>query len=190
MPKQNDYTLNQTELEQIQVAMRSRTAKVVKRATIVHGLHLGHCPDELAQLHDVSLTTIYNHVDRFKADDEAGLADKGRSGRPRKATAAYIQLLEETLDIDPKEQGYAFTMWTQSRLRSYLAQETGIDLGRSVFQELMQQLGYRYRRPKRDLGHEQDADLRDPVKDALEELKKEPKQEKSSYFLWMKPPSD
>lgn len=93
MPKQNDYTLTQTELEQIQAAMRSKTVKVVKRATIVHGLHLGHRPDELAQLHDVSLTTIYNHFNRFKAAGEEGLADKGRSGRPRKATPAYIQLL-------------------------------------------------------------------------------------------------
>ena len=81
-------------------------------------------------------------------------------------------------------------MWTQARLRSYLAQETGIELSRSVFQDLMQRLGYRYRRPKRDLGHEQDADLREQVKDALDELKKEPRQVKSSYSLWMKQPSD
>lgn len=75
-------------------------------------------------------------------------------------------------------------------MRSYLAQETGITLSRSVFQELMQELGYRYRRPKRDLGHKQDADLRDQVKGALEELKKELQPEKSSYSLWMKPPLD
>ena len=58
---------------------------------------------------------------------------------------------------------------------TYLAQETGIELSRSVFQDLMQRLGYRYRRPKRDLGHEQDPQLREQVKEALDELKKEPK---------------
>jgi len=166
--------------------MKSKNAKAGKRATVVHGLHLGHSPNELAQLHNVSLTTIYNYFNRFKADE--GLADKARSGRPQKATEEYIQLLKETLDIDPQEQGYAFTIWTQARLRSHLAQQTGIELSRSAFQELMQRLGYRYRRPKRDLGHEQDTELREQVSDALEELKKEPKQPNSSYSLWTKVP--
>lgn len=190
MPKQHNYTLNKDELEQIREAMKSQDAKVAKRASIIHGLHLGHHPAELAKLHHVSLTTIYNHFNRFKAEGADGLADKTRSGRPAKATGAYIQLLEETLDLDPKTQGYAFTIWTQARLRKYLEQQTGIKLGRSVFQELMQRLGYRYRRPKRDLGHEQDLELREQVKDALDELKKEPKQVKSSYSLWTKVQSD
>ena len=190
MPKQKDYTLTQAEQKQIREAMKSKQAKVVKRATIVHSLHLGHRPDELAQVHDVSLPTIYACFNRFKEAGIEGLADKGRSGRPRKATVAYILLLEKTLDIDPKEQGYAFTMWTQSRLRTFLAQETGIELSRSVFQALMQELGYRYRRPKRDLGHEQDTALREQVKDALDELKKEPRHATSNYSLWTKPPSD
>lgn len=190
MPKQHDYTLNEDELKQVREAMKSPTAKVAKRATIVHGLHLGHRPDELAELHQVSLTTIYNHFNRFKAEGSGGLADRRRSGRPPKATEAYIRLLEATLDIEPQEQGYAFTMWTQARLRSYLAQETGIELSRSVFQKLMHSPGYRYRRPKRDLGHKRDADLREQVKAALEELKKEPKPEKLSYSLWTKVQSD
>jgi len=190
MPKQHDCSLKEDELKQVREAMKSPQAKVAKRATIVHGLHLGHRPDELAELHHVSLTTIYNHFNRFKAEGSKGLADKARSGRPAKATERYIKLLEETLDIEPKEQGYAFSIWTQARLRTYLAQETGIELSRSVFQDLMQRLGYRYRRPKRDLGHEQDPQLREQVKEALDELKKEPKQANSSYSLWTKVQSD
>lgn len=190
MPKHNDYTLTEDELEQIREAMKSKNAKVAKRANIVHGLHLGHRPNDMAALHNVSLATIYNHFNRFKAEGSKGLADKARSGRPAKATSDYIQLLDETLDIDPKEQGYAFTIWTQARLRTYLAEQTGIELSRSVFQELMHRLGYRYRRPKRDLAHEQDPDLREQIADAIEELKKEPKRAKSNYSLWMKAPSD
>lgn len=186
MPKRHDYTLNEEELKQVREAMKDADARVSKRANIVHGLHLGHHPDELAQMCNVSLTSIYNYYNRFKAEGAEGLPDKARSGRPAKATEDYIKLLEETLDIEPKTQGYAFTIWTQGRLRKYLAQETGIALSRSVFQELMQRLGYRYRRPKRDLGHEQDPDLREQVKQALEELKKEPKQTKSSFSLWTK----
>jgi transposase len=190
MPKQHDYNLNEDELKQVREAIKSKNAKVAKRASIIHGLHLGHRPGELAELHDVSPTTIYNQFNRFKAEGAEGLADKARSGRPAKVTEGYIKCLEETLTIDPKEQGYAFTIWTQARLRNYLAQQTGIELSRSVFQELMQGLGYRYRRPKRDLGHKQDAELREQVKDALDELKKEPKQAHSNYSLWTKAQSD
>lgn len=190
MPKQHDYTLNEEELKQVREAMKSQDAKVAKRASIVHGLHLGHRPDELAELYNVSLTTIYNQFNRLKAEGVKGLPDKARRGRPQKATKDYIKRLEETLDIDPKTHGYGFTIWTQARLRRYLAQATGIELSRSVFQELMQRLGYRYRRPKRDLGHEQDPEFRAEVKDALDALKKEPKPGNLSYSLWTKVPSD
>jgi transposase len=76
-------------------------ARISKRASIVHGLHLGYRPDELAELYLVSLTTIYNHFNRFKAEGTVGLADKAKSSRPAKASADYIKLLEATLDIDP-----------------------------------------------------------------------------------------
>ena len=184
MPKQIDYTLTEEELKQIRQAMKHGDSRVSKRATIVYNLHLGHAPTQVAEIHAVSLASVYNYYQRFKAEMDAGLADKERPGRPRKASAAYILLLEETLDINPQEQGYAFTMWTQGRLRSYLTEKTGIELSLKAFQDLMHRLGYRYRRPKRDLSHKQDPDLREQVKDALEELKKEPKSLSSSYSLW------
>ncbi len=190
MPKQHDYTLTEEELKQISRAMKHLNARVVKRATIVHSLHLGYCPEEVAQMNGVSLTTVYNHFNRFKMEGIEGLPDKAKSGRPAKATPEYVALLEQTLESDPKEKGYAFTIWTQPRLRSYLAQETGVRISRSRFQDLMQRLGYRYRRPKRDLGHKQDPALREQVKRALTEVKKEPRQVNSSYSLWTKPPSD
>ena len=190
MPKQNDYTLTDNELELIRRAMKHLDARVSKRATMIHGLHLGYAPQEVAQIHEVSLTTVYTHYNRFKTEGIAGLPDKSKSGRPPKATPEYIALLEKTLEIDPKEKGYAFTIWTQSRLRSYLAEETGIELSRSRFQVLMQRLGYRFRRPKRDLGHKQDPKLREQVKAALDEVKKVPRQAKSSYSLWTKQPLD
>jgi transposase len=190
MPKQHDYILNDEELKQIRQAMKHLDARVEKRATIVHCLHLGYSPKEVAKMHGVNLTTVYNYFNRFKSEGSDGLPDKARSGRTPKATEEYIKQLEQVLDHDPKEMGYAFTIWTQARLREYLAQKTEISLSRSRFQDLMQRLGYRYRRPKRDLGHKQDPELREEVKIALDELKKSPKKGNSSYSLWTKRLSD
>lgn len=186
MPKQLEFTLNEEELKHIQTGMKSLDARVAKRATIIYGLHLGHRPDELASLHGISQGSVYNYFKLFKAEGVSGLADKPKSGRPRKATTAYIALLEKTLTRDPKELGFAFTVWTQSRLRSYLVDQTGIRLSRARFHELMQDLGYVYRRPKHDVSHKQDPQLREQVTQALDELKKAPKQAISSYSLWTK----
>jgi transposase len=137
-------------------------------------------------MHQVSVATVYNYVERFQAEGIEGLPNKPIPGRPRKATPEYIQWLEETLERDPQEIGFAFTVWTQARLRAYLLEQTGISLSRARFQKLMQALGYVYRRPKYDVVHQQDTELRQQVIDTLDELKKEPTQARSNYSLWMK----
>ena len=50
MPKQISYTLNENELKRIENAMRDdpRT-EVVRRATAIHALHLGHKPEEVGR---------------------------------------------------------------------------------------------------------------------------------------------
>jgi len=186
MPKQNDYTLTNDELKQVRQAMKDLDARVSKRATIVYNLHLGYTPQQLSQMHDISLASVYNYFNLFKDEARVGLMDKPRSGHPQKSTPEYIKQLEETLETDPQTLGFMFTIWTQPRLRTYLAQQTGIDLSERTLQDLMQHLGYRYRRPKTDLGHEQDPELREQVKEALDELKKTPSQAISSYSLWTK----
>lgn len=190
MPKKIDYTLNQEQLQQVREGLKSPVASVAQRASVLHSLHLGYSVQAIAQMQDVSVASVYNYVTRFQEEGLEGLANKPIPGRPRKATPQYIELLEATLEIDPKQLGYAFTVWTQARLRRYLAQQTGIEISRARFQELLQSLHYHYRRPKRDLGHKQDPQLREQVKAALQELKKVPNKAQSSYSLWTKHKSD
>jgi transposase len=101
------------------------------------------------------------------------LADKPRSGRPSKSEDAYSLLLEAVVEKAPTELGYNFAIWTIDRLRAHLAKETGIDLSdESRFRALLKRKGYRYRRPKHDLGHLQDKDAKAVAREQLEELKK------------------
>lgn len=187
MPKARDYSLSKEQLEQVRSAMKSDRASVARRATVLYNLHLGYSVEEVAEMHQVSTASVYKTVARFEAEGIEGLPNKPIPGRPRKATPAYIELLHETLESDPQALGFAFTIWTQPRLRAYLAEQSGIHLSRSRFQELMQREGYVYRRPKYSVSQAQDAELRQQVHDALEELKKEPRHKTSSYSLWTKP---
>src|ERR1041385_3500268 len=151
--------------------MKSADVRVAKRARVIHSLHLGYRVEAVAEMQNISVASVYRQVQHFQAEGLVGLADKPKSGRPGKATPDYIELLEKTLETNPKDNGYGFAVWTQARLRQSLEQETGIRISRSRFQELLERLGYVYRRPKRDLGQRQNPQLREQVKAALEELK-------------------
>lgn len=186
MPKQNDYTLTEEELEQIQVALKSHDAKVVKRASAIHSLHLGYLPEEVMQMQAISLGTVYNYFKRFKADQIEGLKDKPKSGRPPKADEAYRQRLVEVIEYDPSTYGYGFSIWTLPSLQAFMEQDTGVSLSQNRISEVLQEEGYVYRRPKKDLRHKQDEKMREQVKEALDEFKKTPEMKASGYSLWMK----
>ena len=186
MPKQNDYTLTEEELAQIHKALKSDNARVVKRASVIHSLHLGYTPEEIRQVQAISLGTVYNYFKRFKAEQIAGLKNKARSGRPPKATEAYRQRLVEVIESDPAKYGYGFSVWTLPSLQAFMDRDTGISLSQNRISELLQEEDYVYRRPKKDLSHKQDESLREQVKEALEEVKKTPETSASGFSLWTK----
>ena len=47
-------------------------------------------------------------------------------GNYRKAPEKYINLLLETVEVDPEKYGYEFGRWTTARLAIYLGEQTGI----------------------------------------------------------------
>ncbi len=80
--------------------------------------------------------------------------------------------LLEVIEKEPSEFGYDFTIWTIDRLRAHLEKKTGISLSESRFRALLKRKGYRYRRPKYDLGHLQDKEAKAKAAEVPEELKK------------------
>jgi len=116
----------------------------------------------------------YGWLKRWQQDGIEGLANKPKSGRPAKADEAYSQALERVLEQEPPELGYEFSIWTVARLQAHLEKETGIDLSEPRLRALMQRQGYRYRRPKYDLGHLQDKAAKAQAAELLNELKKRP----------------
>lgn len=187
MPKARDYQLNKHELTVLEAAIRhDKRPEVRQRCIAIRLLHLGHKPKQVAQMQAVSIPTIYGWYNRWQQDGVEGLATKPRSGRPAKTDEAYRQALEEALAKEPRECGYDFSVWTIERLRLHLAQETGTDLSAGRLRILLQRHGYRYRRPKHDLGHLQDKDAKAQAAELLQELKKRPSPTISTSSLWTK----
>lgn len=188
MTRQSKYQLTASDLTLLeQVIRKDERAEVRQRATALRMLHFGSTPKEVAEVMAVGLATVYNWQRRWRQDGLAGLANRPKSGRPSVADEAYCQVLEETLNKEPPELGYAFNVWTVDRLRTHLEKETGKGLSARRFRALLKRQGYRYRRPKHDLGHLQDAEAKAKTAELLEELKKGSGKTILSSSLWTKP---
>jgi hypothetical protein len=73
-------------------------------------------------------------------------------------------------------------------LRLHLEKKTGTALSDGRLRILLQRHGYRYRRPKYDLGHLQDIDAKAQAAELLDELKKRAQPAISNSSLWTKQP--
>jgi transposase len=189
MPKVLNFTQTESELEIIALAVKSdKRPEVRQRAMGVRLLHEGQSPKEVAKIMAVSQPTVYDWHHRWQANGLEGLANRPKSGRPRKADNSYVELLKKIIEQDPQELGYTFTIWTAGRLRLHLEVATGKLLGPTQFRALLKENDFVYRRPKHDLTDLQDPQARETAEEWLEELKKALKQERSTYSLWTKAP--
>jgi len=187
MPKARDYHLSEEDLQAVETAIRhDKHPEVRQRCTAIRLLHLGHKPEEVAEMQAVSKPTIYGWIKRWQSGGVKALANRPRSGRPPKADDAYSTALAEVIEKEPKELGYDFMLWTVERLSAHLEKGTGISLSESRLRALIKRKGYRYRRPKRDLGHLQDKDAKKQAAELLEDLKKRSSETISSSSLWTK----
>jgi len=188
MPKARNYTLEDDELECVETALRhDKRPEVRQRCILIRLLHLGYKPEAIAEMQAVSKPTVYAWFKRWQENGIEGLANKPKSGRPLKADDEYSMKFLEVIEKEPSELGYDFTLWTIDRLRAHLEKETGISLSESRFRALLKRKGYRYRRPKHDLGHLQDKDAKVKAAELLEELKKRSSEMILNSSLWTKP---
>lgn len=190
MPKRLDFRLSDTELSTIeQIIKNSEKSRLVKRATAIRMLHLGHNTYEVGRALSVSAPTVYSWFHRWKAEGLKGLEHRPKSGRPSVADEAYLRVMEETLEQDPGELGYDFTLWTIQRLNQHVSQVTGKQISDERLRLILQARGWVYRRPKEDLGALQDKEARKQAEEFLDELKKAPSLSRlSSFSLWTKRP--
>ena len=189
MPKSLDFKLTASDLKIVAKAVRSdKRPEVRQRAMGLRLLHEGQTPKEVAQVMSVSQPSVYDWHHRWQTNGLDGLANRPKSGRPRKADGRYVERLEAVIEQDPQELGYDFTIWTADRLRYHLEKETGKLIGSTQFHGLLKENGFVYRRPKHDLTDLQDPQARQTAEVWLEALKKVPKPERLTFSLWTKAP--
>lgn len=132
----------------------------------------GHTESEVAQLFQTARHRLRAWKRQFLAKGINGLADAHRTGRPPKLTAANLAYLEEALKNSPQDYGFMGTTWTVQDLHELMVQRQAVKVSKDTIHRAILKLGYRYRRPKHDLKHRQDAEAVASAREALEWLKK------------------
>jgi transposase len=189
MPKTLTFELSATDLATLVQALKhDKRPEVRQRATGLHLLHNGQAPKAVAELLAVSLPTVYDWHHRWCAHGLDGLANRPKSGRPVKAKPEYVAALQQVVEQNPQDLGYAFSLWTTERLRLHLKAKTGIDLKPTQLRAVLKANGFVYRRPKHMLTNLQDPQARQVAADWLTELKKAPRRARSTFSLWTKAP--
>ncbi len=147
-------TLSKHERQELEAALRSSDAFVLRRAQILLASSQGQRPPRIAQNLRCGQQTVRNAIHDF---DERGLgALTPRSSRPKEVHAAFdeksAEALRRLLHRSPREFGHDTSLWTLA-MAAEVAFEEGIVQrrvsGETIRATLARLLGVRWRRAKR-----------------------------------------
>ena len=179
MPKKVDYRLTEEQVTEVETAIGSHPdLRVRARAQIIRLLHKGYRRQQVADWLSISKGKVHYWFVRWQENGLSSLSDLPKSGRPRRTDEKYLQKLEATISKNPRELGYAFSVWTLPKLQKYMKEQTGITIHENTLRSRLKELGYAYLRPKHDLSALQDKKAKESAVDTLDMLKKKQKMEK------------
>ena len=146
--------------------------RVRRRAQALLWVAQSHSQASAARLLQTSAYRVHVWQQRFDAFGRAGLVDRPRGGRPHALSEADRALLAEALERGPQAYGVPMTIWSIRDLHALLQREHSVRVSVDTVHRAVQALGYRYRRPRHDLTHRQNAEAVAAAKQVLDWLQK------------------
>lgn len=143
--------LSTAERRELRRRARTEVGRVSERIRMVLLSDRDYDVPQIAAIFECSEATVRGWLARFQAEGVAGLSDRPRAGRPRKADAAAHEVIRRELDATPAAAGYTFGFWTVVTLCAHLAQRCGLHLSRTTVRRVLWALDYRWRRPRHRL---------------------------------------
>jgi transposase len=147
------YVRPLTAAERRDLKWRSRTevGRVSERIRMVLLSDRRYSVSQIAAIFECGEATVRGWLARFNAEGLAGLADRPRAGRPRKAGAAAHDAIRRTLEAAPVTTSDGARCWTLAVLCAALVEQVGVHLSVATMRRLVHRLGYRWRRPRHSL---------------------------------------
>lgn len=149
--------LSADERRELKRLARREVGRVSERMRMVLLSSRGYPVARIAEIFECDAATVRHWLARFEAEGVAGLRDRPRSGRPRKADAAAREMLRRQVETPPTEAGYLFGSWTVVTLMGDLANRFGLHLSPATVRRVLLALEFRWRRPKHALPKDPEA---------------------------------
>ncbi len=127
-----------------------------ERLEMVKGADQGFALDRICAWRGRSPRTVRRWLAAFQTGGLVALTDAPRTGRPRRADAAYLAALDAAVEAGPRALGQPFDVWTSARLSAYLAETTGVRIVPGWLRVLLHRQGFARGRPKHSVAHLQD----------------------------------
>jgi len=156
MPAKN-FLSSETKETLQQVLKEHEHPDIRQRALIFLLLNNGNIQAQTAELIGCSLRKVAYWSIHGEPDNLDSFKDDRMKGNYRKATEEYIDLLLETIEVEPEKYGYEFGRWTTARLAIYLGEQTGIELSSTQVRRILKSKKYVYLWAKYSLKDKQDA---------------------------------
>ena len=136
-----------TDLDRLYRTARSPRLRIRVQAILLaaeRGWHAG----QIAPIVRMNPASVLRWIKRFNAEGTRGLEDAPRPGKPKKASRAYRERLEEIVRQRPRSLGLEFSLWTLRRLADFMAEETGERVSYESVRRYLKAAGIVFRRPQ------------------------------------------
>jgi transposase len=161
--------------------------RVRQRAQAVLLVEQGHTLASVGRLLEMKPDRVRIWQRRFATEGRQGLLDRSRRGRPPALDEAACAFVQAALEQGPQDYGLPVTLWTLRDLQALLLRERSVRVSVCTLHRVVHALGYRYRRPRHDLRHRQDAQAVAAAKQVLDWLEKKAllSPDDSIWSTWM-----
>lgn len=143
--------LQDKERDELKRLARREVGRVSERIRIILLSSRGYTVPQIAAIFECDEATVRSWIERFEAAGVAGLRDRPRGGRPRKADAVAQDTIRHAMAGGPAAAGYLFGYWTVVTLVAHLATHYGLRLSRATLRRTLRALEFRWRRPRHEL---------------------------------------
>lgn len=141
-------SLSDEEVRKLEIMRRNEVGRVSQRAHMILLSNRHYCVAEIARIFDATQGSVRRWIERFEKEGIGCLADRPRSGRPPKVSAATLPLIERDVLTSPASKGYLFSIWTTINLSVHLVRQYGIRVSQATIRRILVALDFRHNRPR------------------------------------------
>lgn len=130
---------------------RENNLRIWKRAKSILLYLQDRKPDEISNLLDVGLKSVYRWLNQYDRERVDGLYEGDHTGRPPLLTKAQLARLEDILESGPIAYGFTTGIWTCPIVQYIIEEEFEINYHHDHVRKILHNIGFSVQRPAKRL---------------------------------------